>query len=75
MSNQGDEYVLSVDEHAGNLFAGLNECLNDNDLIDVRLVADGNSFGAHRLILSSISPYFRKMFKQMPTSQQAFGKI
>lgn len=40
--------------------------------MDVTLAAEGQLVKAHRLILSVCSPYFRKMFTQMPANQHAF---
>lgn len=43
--------------------------------MDVTLAAEGQFVKAHRLVLSVCSPYFRKMFTQMPANQHAFGKL
>lgn len=40
--------------------------------MDVTLAAEGQLVKAHRLVLSVCSPYFRKMFTQMPANQHAF---
>ena len=34
----------------------------EGNLCDITLVADGKSIAAHRIILASVSPYFRRMF-------------
>lgn len=69
------ESELRMKSNANNILPGLNESLQRKDYVDVTLAADGHFFHAHRLILSSISPYFREMFNQMPNSQQNCGKI
>lgn len=65
--------LLSWNDHANNLSVSFKDLLMEKELIDVTLVADGNLFSAHRLVLSTISPYFRQMFAHMPANQQAFG--
>lgn len=63
-----------MDNHARNFLISFSEMLQQNELVDVTLVADGHLFSAHRLVLSAFLPYFRQMFAQMPANQQAFGK-
>ncbi|OXA64020.1 kelch-like protein 9 [Folsomia candida] len=48
--------------HTGILLSGLNNLRSRNLLVDVTLIADGQSFEAHRVVLASISDYFRSMF-------------
>ncbi|XP_055695342.1 modifier of mdg4-like isoform X20 [Lutzomyia longipalpis] len=55
-----------------NLSAGFHESLVNGDLVDVTLAAEGQLVKAHRLVLSVCSPYFRKMFTNMPANQHAF---
>ncbi|XP_037921338.1 modifier of mdg4-like [Hermetia illucens] len=55
-----------------NLSAGFHESLCRGDLVDVTLAAEGQFVKAHRLVLSVCSPYFRRMFTQMPANQHAF---
>lgn len=74
MSSINKEYSLNLEHHASNFSISLNEMLQQNELVDVTLVADGYLFGAHRLVLSAFSPYFRQMFTQMPANPQVFGK-
>lgn len=73
-SNANEEHSLRSGYHARNLLISFNELMQQQELFDVTLVADGYLFGAHRLILSALSPYFRQMFTQMPAHQQAFGE-
>ena len=49
-------------EHPLNLLQVLGQLYNDKSLCDVTLVAEGEEFMAHRLILASGSPYFLAMF-------------
>lgn len=66
--------TVDWDDYGTNFSIAFNELLQNDEMIDVALVADGNLFNAHRLILSALSPCFRNMFKHMPANQKAFGK-
>lgn len=72
---EDEQFSLSWNNFNSNLSAGFHESLCRGDLVDVTLAADGQLLKAHRLVLSVCSPYFRKMFTQMPANQHAFGKF
>lgn len=69
-----EQFSLCWNNFNTNLSAGFHESLIRGDLVDVTLAAEGQLVKAHRLILSVCSPYFRKMFTQMPANQHAFSK-
>lgn len=69
-----EQFSLCWNNFNTNLSAGFHESLCRGDLVDVTLAAEGQLVKAHRLVLSVCSPYFRKMFTQMPANQHAFGK-
>ncbi|XP_054267106.1 kelch-like protein 26 isoform X2 [Macrosteles quadrilineatus] len=48
--------------HTGTLLTGLNTLRAKGHLLDVTLVAEGEAFQAHRVVLASCSDYFRAMF-------------
>lgn len=48
--------------HAFQCMNGLQVLWEEKKLFDVTIEAGGSSFGAHRVILSSCSPYFSAMF-------------
>lgn len=73
METPNAQYSLVWNEHENNLTNLFVELLNNNELIDVTLAADGYLFNAHRLILSAMSPYFRQMFINVPPNQHVFG--
>lgn len=73
MSLVNETVVLGSNDHANKFSIRFMELLREKELVDVILVADGQSFPVHRLILSALSPSFRNMFKQMPVNQQAYG--
>lgn len=70
-----EQFSLCWNNFNSNLSAGFHESLCRGDLVDVTLAAEGQLVKAHRLVLSVCSPYFRKMFTQMPANQHAFGKF
>lgn len=67
-----EQFSLCWNNFNTNLSAGFHESLCRGDLVDVTLAAEGQLLKAHRLVLSVCSPYFRKMFTQMPANQHAF---
>uniref|UniRef100_A0A182NKW9 BTB domain-containing protein n=1 Tax=Anopheles dirus TaxID=7168 RepID=A0A182NKW9_9DIPT len=67
-----EQFSLCWNNFNSNLSAGFHESLLRGDLVDVTLAAEGQLVKAHRLILSVCSPYFRKMFTQVPVNQHAF---
>lgn len=69
------ELDFRMSNYVGCFSTGLSESLKRNEFVDMTLAADGHFFGAHRLILSSVSPYFRQMFRQMPANQHTCGKF
>lgn len=70
-----EQFSLCWNNFNTNLSAGFHESLCRGDLVDVTLAAEGQLVKAHRLVLSVCSPYFRKMFTQMPANQHAFCKF
>ncbi|XP_062122754.1 modifier of mdg4-like isoform X8 [Drosophila sulfurigaster albostrigata] len=67
-----EQFSLCWNNFNTNLSAGFHESLCRGDLVDVSLAAEGQIVKAHRLVLSVCSPFFRKMFTQMPPNAHAF---
>lgn len=74
MASQDEDFMFGWSDHADNFAINFGEFLNQKELIDVTLFADGQFFPAHRLVLSALSPHFRQIFAQAPANQQTFGK-
>lgn len=74
MASQSVQRVLNWNGYADNFSVVFNELLEQKEMVDVTLVADGYMFNAHRLVLSALSPYFRHIFAQAPANQQAYGE-
>ncbi|XP_061668148.1 kelch repeat and BTB domain-containing protein 12-like [Syngnathoides biaculeatus] len=49
-------------EHGAHLLRQLDKMRGAQELTDVVLVAGGNSFACHKVVLSAFSPYFQAMF-------------
>jgi len=62
-SMDGEEEFRFVElSHPTHLLAGLNAMRLGRQFCDVVLCVDGQEFPAHRIVLSSLSAYFRAMF-------------
>jgi len=70
-----EQFSLCWNNFNTNLSAGFHESLCRGDLVDVSLAAEGHIVKAHRLVLSVCSPFFRKMFTQMPSNTHAIGEF
>lgn len=70
MSNE-KEYSFRWKNYEQNFPKRFLEFLERKEFVDVKLIAGRHSFRVHRLVLSSISPYFHAMFSK---SQQQIGK-
>ncbi|KAI5639669.1 BTB/POZ domain-containing protein [Phthorimaea operculella] len=64
MSNQ--EISLKWNGYQSNILSNVKELFKDEGLSDVTLVSDGQSFKAHKVILSANSSVFRTIFQQNP---------
>lgn len=69
-----DEFILGWKNPKFQLPSIFNEMLKQKELIDVTLSAEGRLFGAHRLVLSAFSPYFRQLLTPIPIDQKAYGE-
>ncbi|KAL3268587.1 hypothetical protein HHI36_007695 [Cryptolaemus montrouzieri] len=67
-------YSVNYDypSHQGTVLDGLNALRKKEELIDVTLIIEGQTFKAHKVVLSACSDYFRAMFTDnMLESQRA----
>lgn len=53
---------VEVPSHTATLLEGLTHLRSKSLLLDVTLIAQGEHFQAHRLLLAACSDYFRAMF-------------
>ncbi|XP_072936348.1 uncharacterized protein [Epargyreus clarus] len=64
MANQ--EISLKWNGYQSNILSNVKELFKDEGLSDVTLVSEGQSFKAHKVILSANSSVFRTIFQQNP---------
>lgn len=57
-----EPFVFNESHHSARLLAGLRHLQECSQLFDVTLVAEGQEFPAHRVVLASCSDYFHAMF-------------
>ena len=62
MSNN-ELYNLQWNDFQTTLSGAMGSLLEDSDFIDVTVACDGQSFGAHKVVLSACSSYFKKLLK------------
>lgn len=65
----GEEFLLKWNDYQAS-FASMMEslCLTE-EMVDCTISAGTKSFSAHRMILSTCSPYFRSLFASVPRHQ------
>ena len=56
-------YNLQWNDFQTTLSGAMGSLLEDSDFIDVTVACEGQSFGAHKVVLSACSSYFKKLLK------------
>ncbi|XP_077293927.1 uncharacterized protein LOC143916617 [Arctopsyche grandis] len=69
-SEASQQFCLRWHNHQSSVLGGLPALLDSGRLTDVTLCAGGRSMRAHRIVLSTCSPYFMDIFKDLPATQQ-----
>lgn len=64
MGSSSEQYCLKWNDFHANITGAFSEIRDDEDFLDVTLVANGQTIRAHKLVLSSCSPLFRTMLKK-----------
>merc|ERR1719222_499008 len=64
MSSYGEKLCLKWNDFQENLKASFNQLREGNDFSDVTLVCDDGEVEAHKLVLSSSSPLFKKLLQK-----------
>lgn len=65
--NSDDQFSLKWNNFQSNLATGFHDLLQEEDMVDVTLAAEGKILYAHKIILSVCSPYFKDLFKVILT--------
>lgn len=63
-SNQ--QYTLQWNDYHQKLVNSFQSLHETDDFVDVTIACEGKSFSAHKVILSSCSPYFKRLLKANP---------
>ncbi|MCL4154939.1 UNVERIFIED_CONTAM: hypothetical protein GTU68_010918 [Idotea baltica] len=62
--NEDSEYCLRWHRHLTNFIESFGNLLENEDLADAYFFAEGQIIKAHKVVLSSCSPYFQSIFKE-----------
>ena len=65
----GEKICLKWNDFQGNVISTFGELRNDRDFTDVTLACEDIQFEVHKLILSTCSPFFRKLLKKANNRQ------
>jgi hypothetical protein len=65
-SETNKEYSVKWKNHLTHIQKSFDYLLNSNELTDVTLYCEGKKIGAHKILLSACSTYFRDTFKDVP---------
>ncbi|XP_052772645.1 kelch-like protein 3 [Mya arenaria] len=57
-----EEYKFTEVSHPAQVLTGLNHLRNSQQFCDIVLLAGGQEFNCHKIVLASFSPYFHAMF-------------
>lgn len=63
---ESEQFSLCWNNFHNNLSSGFNSLLQDEDLVDVTLAAEGKYLKAHKAVLSVCSSYFKELFRVNP---------
>ncbi|RXG72424.1 Broad-complex core protein isoforms 1/2/3/4/5 [Armadillidium vulgare] len=63
------QFCLRWNNFQSNIVTSFEALLDREEFVDVTLTAEGKSLKAHRVLLSACSPYFRELFRDLPSHQ------
>lgn len=64
--NGAKQYAVNWNNHMSHVRKAFDTLLTNCELTDVILYADGQKIGAHKMLLSACSSYFRSLFLELP---------
>ena len=62
-------FCLRWNDFESNISSYISELHNDKDFFDGTLACDDEQIQAHKLIISAFSPFFRNVFRRVPTGE------
>ncbi|RZB38800.1 BTB domain containing protein [Asbolus verrucosus] len=65
-SESNKEYSVNWKNHMSHVRKAFDHLLSSSELTDVTLCCEGKKIGAHKMLLSACSAYFRDTFKDVP---------
>lgn len=65
----GEEFLLRWNDYQAAIATMMESLCLTEEMVDCTLTAGETSFSAHRMILSTCSPYFRSLFASVPGNQ------
>lgn len=60
------QFAVNWNNHMNHVRKAFDSLLNNSELTDVILYAEGQKIGAHKMLLSACSTYFRNLFREFP---------
>ncbi|CAG0887792.1 unnamed protein product [Cyprideis torosa] len=66
MRSASEKYLLKWKNHQNSFLEVLDQLLTRELLIDVTLACDGESYGAHKVVLCACSPFFQRVLSENP---------
>ncbi|KAJ8964823.1 hypothetical protein NQ314_004631 [Rhamnusium bicolor] len=60
------QFAVNWNNHMNHVKKAFDNLLNNSELTDVTLYAEGKKVGAHKMLLSACSSYFRNLFREFP---------
>lgn len=65
----GEEFLLRWNDYQAAIASMMESLCLTEEMVDCTLTAGRTSFSAHRMVLSTCSPYFRSLFASVPCHQ------
>jgi len=65
----GEEFLLRWNDYQAAIASMMESLCLTEEMVDCTLTAGRSSFSAHRMVLSTCSPYFRSLFASVPSHQ------
>ncbi|KAJ8980298.1 hypothetical protein NQ317_005218 [Molorchus minor] len=60
------QFAVNWNNHMNHVKKAFDHLLHSSELTDVTLYAEGQKVGAHKMLLSACSAYFRNLFREFP---------
>lgn len=60
------QFAVNWNNHMNHVKKAFDNLLSNSELTDVILYAEGKKVGAHKMLLSACSSYFRSLFREFP---------